>query len=395
MRRSWLTFFSMFSTAAVVLGLGGCDGDRTGTGGSGGNGTAGNSTGGNGTGGNGTGGNGTGGNATGGNSTGGTGAGGSTSSSGGGGSSVGGIFEAPNAWTKDVYDLPKDEESDAIIGWLDANGGWGNGNNFQMDFSIEVLMADASAPMREFTPTGDFFTPDCDQVDIPVPSGGAIEGEQGYECVGDGDCHLLVVHQPTKTLYEMWRANITGPSVDQFLGGCAVTWDLTATYPENLRGEGCTSADAGGFPITAMLFSADEVYAGEIAHAIRFILPNARIRDNVYVHPGTHSTGPTAGGPNAPPYGVRFRLRKDFDLMSLPTDGARVIAKALQQYGMFLADAGNIALTGQSDRFTTHKWDEVGVTPQSLYGIQVTDMEVVDMGTPINWTGDCIRNPPP
>jgi hypothetical protein len=91
--------------------------------------------------------------------------------------------------------------------------------------------------------------------------------------------------------------------------------------------------------------------------------------------------------------GDKFQI--DFDLMSLPTDGARVVAKALQKYGMFLADARNIALTAQSDRFTTHKWDEVGITAQSLFAIKVTDMEVVDMGPPIDWSGDCVRNPPP
>lgn len=319
----------------------------------------------------------------------------SSTSSSSGGPTAGGIFEAPNAWTKDVSALPKDEESDKIITWLDANGGWGNGNKFQIDFSIELLRADAAAPMRAFTPTGDFYSPDCENVPFPVPASGAIEGEQGYACVNDGDCHLLVIHEPSKKLYEMWRANITGPSDAQFLGGCAVTWDLTKTYPDNLRGEGCTSADAGGFPISAMLFSADEVANGSIDHAIRFILPNARIRDNVYVHPGTHSTGPTSGGADAPPYGVRFRLKQGYDESLLPSEGARVIARALKKYGMFLADAGNIALTGQSDRFTTHKWDEVGVTPQSLLGIQVTDMEVVDMGAPIVWSGDCILNPPP
>ncbi len=225
---------------------------------------------------------------------------------------------------------------------------------------------------------------------MPVPTGGAIEGEQSYECVADGDCHLLVVHEPTNTLYEMWRANIVGGT---FYGGCTVTWDLLKMYPDNLRGEGCTSADAGGFPISAMLFSADEIAAGSIDHAIRFILPNARIRDNVYVHPGTHSTGPTSGGPDAPPYGVRFRLRSDFPLASLPNDGARIVAKALQTYGMLLADAGNIALTAQSDRFTTHKWDEFGMDSYALSSIQVTDFEVVDMGDPINWSGNCVLNP--
>jgi serine/threonine-protein kinase len=227
-------------------------------------------------------------------------------------------------------------------------------------------------------------------VPFRIVPGGAIEGEAGYECVSDGDCHLIVVHGPRKRLYEMWRANIVGGT---FYGGCAVTWDLTKAYPPNLRGEGCTSADAGGFPIAAMLFSADEVAAGAIEHAIRFILPNDRIRDNVYVHPGTHSTGPTSGGPDAPPYGVRFRLRADYPLDTLPNEGARVVARALQKYGMLLADAGNIALTAQSDRFTTNKWADLNMDSYALADLQVTDFEVVDMGDPINWSGDCILNP--
>ncbi len=301
----------------------------------------------------------------------------------------GGLFEAPNPWNTSVADQPRASVSDTIIQALAAAGGWGGGS-MRIDFSIELLTGDASTPFRTFTPTADFFTPDCDHVPFPVPPGGAIEGESGYACTHDGDCHLLVVHPPSRTLYEMWRANIVG---NDFQGGCAVVWDLTRSYPPNLRGEGCTSADAGGFPIAAMLFSADEVASGTIAHAIRFILPNSRIRHNVYVHPGTHSTGATSGGPNLPPYGVRLRLRADYPLASLPSDGARVVARALQQYGMFLADGGTIALTAQSDRFTAHSWAEVGIDTRSLQAIAVTDMEVVDFGTPISWNGDCVRNP--
>ena len=36
-------------------------------------------------------------------------------------------------------------------------------------------------------------------------------------------------------------------------------WDLKKAYPETLRGDQCTSADAAGFPISAMLPTADEV----------------------------------------------------------------------------------------------------------------------------------------
>jgi serine/threonine-protein kinase len=259
----------------------------------------------------------------------------------------------------------------------------------RIDFSITVQTATASTPLLAFTPTSNFYTPDCDDVPFPVPPGGALEGEQGYSCTMGGDCHLLVVYPPTHELYEMWEADITG---GVFTGGCVAVWDLTKAYPPNLRGDGCTSADAGGFPIAAMLFDADEVYAGEIPHAIRFILPNSRIRGgDVYLHPGTHTTGATSGGADAPPYGVRFRLRADYPLENLSA-GAQVVARAMQKYGLFLADGGNIALTAASDQFTTHKWADVGVDAGSLSAIQVSDMEVVDMGTPVA-AMDCARNP--
>lgn len=300
-----------------------------------------------------------------------------------------GLFTNPMPWTKRVDSMTKSPSSDRIISWLSNAGGWGTGT-FRSDFSIEVLKANASTPMRAFTPTDEFYSPDCDRVQFPVPPNGALEGESGYACASDGDCHLIVHDPGNKKLFEMWRANISGTA---FRGGCAVLWDLAKAYPANLRGDGCTSADAGGFPITAMLANADEVFAGEVAHALRFILPNARIRRLAYVHPGTHTTNPTSGGADAPPYGVRFRLRADYPLASLPSEGARTIARALQRYGMFLADGGNVPLTMQSDRFTQHKWSEVGVNAGSLQVLKVSDFEVVDMGQVYTGSPDCTRNP--
>jgi len=132
------------------------------------------------------------------------------------------------------------------------------------------------------------------------------------------------------------------------------------------------------------------VKAGEIKHAIRFILPNARIRHGVFVHPATHSTNPTAGGPETPPYGAHLRLRKDYPLASLPNEGARVVARALQKYGMFLADGGQIALTAQSDRLTAAKWNGL-LAPRDLSALKATDFEMVDGGARIPYTGNCLR----
>ena len=300
-------------------------------------------------------------------------------------------FPADAPWYQDISAAPLDAESSLVINWLNGVG-WGGGQ-MQIDFSIEVLQADAGTHLCPFTPTDDFFNPDCDHVPIPVPVGGALEGESGYECTGDGDCHLLVVSPSTHKLYEMWRANITDLSTCQFQGGCLAVWDTSLTYPPIARGQGCTSADGAGFPMAPLLFSADEVAAGHIDHAIRFILPNSRIRQHVYVHPATHTTNPTSGPPSAPPYGTRLRLRADYPLASLPNEGARVVARAMQKYGILLADGGTIALTAQNDTFTTAKWSGL-LGSHDLAALHVSDFQMVAAGDRYSIAVDCVRTTP-
>lgn len=291
-----------------------------------------------------------------------------------------GYFPAEAVWCQDITDAATTADSATVAAWLEQ-AGWGNNDTFQIDFSMQVLDGDADTPRRSFDATGDFFTPDCDYVDVPVPEVGAIEGEQGYACEGDGDCHLIVAERDEGLLYEMWRANIVG---DQFDGGCLAVWDMSVVYGDDGRGQGCTSADAAGFPIAPLLFTADEVAAGSIDHAIRFILPNAHIRELIYAPPATHSTGATSGPVEAPPYGVHLRLRADYPLDGLPNEGARVVARALQTYGMFLADGGQIALTAQSDRFTDAKWDGL-LGPHDLVALRPIDFEVIDHGPLLDW----------
>jgi serine/threonine-protein kinase len=306
---------------------------------------------------------------------------------------LGSLFPASAPWYEDVSRAPLDPQSSAVLSGLQAHGGWGYGS-LRIDFSIEVLRADAGVQPRPFVKTGDFYDPDCDFMPVPVPLGGRLEGETGYSCTSNGDCHLIVLQGAR--LYEMWRANIAGST---FNGGCLAVWDTTRDYwkpvapPGFARGDQCTSADAAGYPITALLFSADEVKAGSLDHAIRFILPNDRIRKGEYVHPATHS-GAGKGTPSADlvPYGARLRLKSSFDLGALPSEGARVVARALQRYGMFLADGGNIALTAQADTYTTAKWEGL-LGPRDLVALKVSDFEMVDGGARVPLTLDCVRTP--
>ncbi len=304
------------------------------------------------------------------------------------GQAPGQTFPPASPWNTRIDGLGKDAESDDIIDYLQTNHT--DARRFQIDFSFEVLRTTPTTTRSTFVQKDmEYYDPDCDPAPIPLPDGGALEGEDGYACTTDGDCHLLVVDAPACRLYEMWRADLTDEGL---LGGCHAVWETDTTYPDTLRGEQCSSADGAGLPITALLFTPDEVVAGEIKHAIRFILPNPNIRDDVYVHPATHSSYPTAGPATSPPYGARLRLKAGVSLDAL-NPAARTVAIALQRYGMILSDGGNITFTARSDRSTAHTWAEAGLGPHDMKALLWSDFEVVPGGARIVWEGECSRTP--
>jgi serine/threonine-protein kinase len=299
-------------------------------------------------------------------------------------------FPPGAAWTQDVSHASLDPQSGAIIAWLADAGGWGNNNRMQVDFSTRVLQANATTPQVPFRKGSGFYSADSDVIStFPLPAGGGIEGQLGYRCAIDqNDCHLIVADRGHGKLYEAYKANYEENALSAVF---VAVWDLNRVYPPSGRGDQCTSADAAGFPIAPLLFNADELAAGSINHAIRFILPNPRIRAHVYVHPATHAGAPR-GPITAPPMGARLRLKASFDMSKL-TPAAQVVARAMQKYGMFLSDGGNIALTAQNDADTKAKYADMDFGSRDLVDLKVTDFEVVDMGTPIRLTNNCVRNP--
>ena len=297
-------------------------------------------------------------------------------------------FPAGAPWTQDISHAPLDPNSSKTIAWLTSVGGWGFGR-MQSDFSIRVVQATPTTPYVPFRKDPTFYAPDSDIVStVPLPAGGGLEGQAGYQCpIDQEDCHYIVVDRAHEKLYEGYRATYTNGALSAtFLG----VWDLNRVYPPSGRGEECTSADAGGLPIAPLLFNADEIAAGSINHAIRFILPNPRIRAHVYVHPATHAGAPR-GPVDAPPMGARLRLKASFDMSQL-TPAAQVVARAMQKYGMFLSDGGNITLTAQSDQDTTAKYAAMDFGSHDMQAIKVTDFEVIDEGPVVRMGEDCSRN---
>lgn len=319
--------------------------------------------------------------------------GGGTAHTGGGAATAASLFEQPHPWTEDVSAWPVAPTSSAITSTV---GNWGT-KKFQIDFAFILLTADASTPKQQVIvdPAQKdycFKGPDCETLPLqmPVPPNGNTEGSSTYACdTANNDCHVLVHDTSAKKLYELYLATGTANGLKTY---GAFVWDLTKQYPASLRGESCTSADAAGLPIAALLVTADQVASGDIGHALRFILPNPSMKAGVYVHPATHAGAPSNPSPNAPPYGVRFRLKAGFD--ETPYNPAqKTVLHALKKYGMILSDGGNVPLTFSDDRLSSAKWAALGIDSHSFDPITPNDFEVVGLGPEFDKTQDCVRNP--
>ena len=320
-------------------------------------------------------------------------------------------FPSGAIWHQDISTAPLHPNSTSMLNVL---GGWGNGNRFQIDFSLNTYPnAAAGTPMRPVIAhagSGEYYSPDCEALptSMPVPADAAFEGQSGLACDNDSeDCHLIV--RQGNLLYELYSGNYSGGVLN---ARCLVIWQLNAVYPPEGRGEHCTSSDAAGFPIAPLMVNADEVAANagnpnsDLGHAIRFILPNASMaRDTslggvggrLYVRPASHAGSPS-GPVGSVPYGVRMRLKSNFDMTGYNA-AAQVILRTMQRYGIVLSDGGNIALTFESDRYTTAKWNNVGISPQTFWNgangstpVLVSHFEVIETGPRIAETWNCVRS---
>jgi serine/threonine-protein kinase len=306
---------------------------------------------------------------------------------GGGGGSNGGpadLFPCNHPFYKDVSADAVAPDSDSIIAGI---GQWGAGGRFLIDTSIVFMHTGGSAPLATFSID---YSDESNIVPVPIPPGGAVEDESGYTCTGGGDCHLIVVEDSTKRLFELYAATDNGNGT--WHAAQESVWDLTRNYGSEERGLGCTSADAAGLSVMAGLIGVRETVTGDIRHALRFILPNSKIRRGPsFVAPASHGTSATTSS-SGPPFGTRLRLKPSFDESRIASRGGRAIVQALKKYGMFLADGGQYALTAENDRF--EKARDPSMTWQGtldsadLAAIQPQDFEVVDFGTVVN-QGSC------
>lgn len=267
------------------------------------------------------------------------------------------VFPPDNPWNVRVDDLPVHPDSDTFISSIGRN------ENLHPDFGpdyrgdeigIVVNYVDGDTPMVEV----DFRYPEeSDPGPYPLSDDTKLED--------DDDRHAIVVDRSACKLYELYNARNSGGSWSADSGAI---FDLTSN---DLRPLGWTSADAAGLPIFPGLARYDEVAAGEINHALRFTTePTAE----AFVYPARHEAG-DSNDPSLPPMGLRVRLKADFRVEDFPPQ-SQVILRALQLYGMMLADNGaDWFVTGEPNQ----EWSQTDL--DALKTLKGSDFEVVDTGS--------------
>ena len=163
---------------------------------------------------------------------------------------------------------------------------------------------------------------------LPIPSWARPDASD--------DGHMVVLDRAHGCEYDFFQARRSSDG----------TWTASWATRLPIGGSGIVtgpSARASGFGLMAGLILPEELKKGSIRHALVFSYPYTK--SYAKVRPATESAS-GSGRSDALPMGSRLRLDPELDLTALQLSPIeRTIARALQVYGMYLADTGpNITL---------------------------------------------------
>lgn len=277
-------------------------------------------------------------------------------------------FPASSAWNTNISSAAIDPTSATIITAL-------TGSNLHPDFSTPadgnygipyVVVNSNSTP--GVTVDMNLYPDESDITLYPIPLTAPIEGFPA-NCSTNGDDHVLVLDAAKCWLYETGSTELCNGSWSASNGAI---WDLTTN---ERRPYGWTSSDAAGLPVFPGLVRYDEVASGAINHAIRATVNNTLNDSNggYFVAPATHASGTSSSTSNI--MGMRLRLKASFNISSYSAIN-QVILKAMQQYGLIVADNGsNMYFQGAPDS----RWNDDDL--HNLGNVDASQFDVIQMGT--------------
>jgi hypothetical protein len=283
------------------------------------------------------------------------------------------LFPLNYPWNQNISTAPVAANSAAIIAHIGSAIGvhpdWGNdsasnGNAPLYGIPYNVVHGNSTAMVNVII---DNYPGESDIVPVPIPANAVLEGDYqdgpnpngGGGLPGQrGDSHLIVWDEDNNIAYELFGVTRpTDPTLfpntdgvelphtdDMWHAAQETVWNMNT---DTFRSIGETSADAAGLSILAGLARPDEGLPtaqggqGAINHALRFTLSPGDVSQQ-FTYPASHMVYESTG-PDALPMGARLRLENTpavNKLIKSMGPEAQIIARAMQQYGLILADVG-------------------------------------------------------
>jgi hypothetical protein len=297
-------------------------------------------------------------------------------------------FSDDSPWNQPIAaGAPSDPASTKLIAGLAARGPWRI--NIK-DWSIPIYFINSDATPKY--DVGDsrpgiygagFEFPRS----IPIPDDAVPSPPAG----DNSDHHLCIVDRAKHLEWGMWYAR-KDASGRWFTGLGAVT-DLSGTgvappWFASKRQLDSHRARASGFPLVAGVIRVEEIRAGRIEHALVFAYD--RCRAEYFIPPASTAQAAepsTINNATGIPMGGRIQLDPSWDVEhSGLSPAAKVIARALQEYGAYCGDyAGANVLYAENSPKAVAAWrgllssDDLAAifTPQMI----AKHFRVLDMGT--------------
>lgn len=283
-------------------------------------------------------------------------------------------FSADSPWNTKVGGTAAiDRESNAMIDDFRRSSPYGEQLDVNLrNYSIPLYWADATTPEVEVhCRIGGMGFDGQDGMNasarVPIPDGATPDPES--------DGHLLVVDRSTQREWGLFRAEHNG---NAWSCGLGADMDLSGNGERPIADTNRTwytshGPRACGFPLVAGLIRPEEVRAGHIDHALVVAYPH--IRAGMYTEPASTAQAAVneAIKSRGIPCGGHIQLDPSVDVNSLPlSEPARVVARALQEYGAFVGDySGSISLYADNSPQARAEWDQM----------PLSDVRKLDLGS--------------
>lgn len=197
----------------------------------------------------------------------------------------------------------------------------------------------------------------------------SLPWNRAWKGAAGSDGQAVVVDPDAGLEWDLWRVRVGANGTLRVGNGSVFALGLQAWPPSR----GC------GIPYLAMLVRPAEVARGLVPHALP--MPINGVHKSDFVPPATKTDGPTWGVEDGIPEGTRFALRVADDeieawIRQLPVglapafyQSARVIARALRDFGWVITDHGGAAhLQFESNQTAGHQWTALGLGATTVGG---------------------------